>query len=56
MNVNRIATRMLIVGAAMLAPGCATYDDFRLTTTNGAQVALGEQKGKAVLVAFWAAG
>jgi len=46
----------LMVGAAALSGGCATYSDFRLDTVEGTQMSLGEQKGKAALVAFWAVG
>jgi len=56
MNIRRFAAATLTVGAAWLSGGCATFDDFTLTTTDGATISLSEQRGKAVLVCFWAVG
>jgi cytochrome oxidase Cu insertion factor (SCO1/SenC/PrrC family) len=43
------------VFAAMTA-GCATHGDFTLKSTDGNLVTLSEQKGKVVLLSFWAVG
>ena len=56
MNTNHFAAAAIVAGVAMLAPGCAQYGDFNLPTADGAKMALSEQKGKAVLVTFWAVG
>lgn len=56
MNSNQLAAAVFVLGVTMLAPGCARYDDFKLPTADGAMMALSDQKGKAVLVTFWAVG
>ncbi len=52
MNVRNWTTVAVAAAAAMMT-GCTTYSDFTLTTLDGRQMSLSEQKGKVVLLTFW---
>ena len=53
MNVIRPSVAVVAVGLTAMLTGCANYGDFTLSTLDGQEISLSEQKGKVVLVAFW---
>lgn len=56
MKSRHLPVLALVAGAATLLAGCASRSDFTLSTLDGKRMSLSEQKGKVVLLAFWAAG
>lgn len=56
MTVGKWVPKAVSMGMIAILSGCATYDDFTLDTLDGRKVTLSEQRGKAVLLAFWAVG
>ena len=46
----------VLAGATTLLAGCAARNDFTLTTLDGKRMSLSEEKGKVVLLAFFAVG
>ena len=46
----------LVPAGLMLLCGCAARGDFTLDTLDGRRMSLSGQKGKTVLLAFWAEG
>ncbi len=53
MNVLRPRVAVVAIGMAAMLSGCATYSDFTLSTLDGQEISLSDQKGKVVLVTFW---
>ncbi|MCH7526250.1 MAG: redoxin domain-containing protein [Planctomycetes bacterium] len=56
MNRCKLTALVMTFAAGTLSAGCATYGDFELASLDGQTVSLGDQQGKAVLLAFWAVG
>lgn len=56
MSLNKWTVLAFSAGVASMLAGCAPRGDFALFDLNGQKVSLSDQKGKAVLLSFWAVG
>ncbi len=53
MKLRQPVMGVLAGGIVAMLTGCANYGDFTLSTLEGRQISLSDQKGKVVLVTFW---